>query len=148
RVTLAEAASAYLSDKFSKSLPSGMKLIMPGIGYSCCPDHSLKRDVLALLPIDIELTDSCAMIPEASVCGFVIAGCNVAYHDIRHLSPEALEDYARRRGMSFSRASSEVSSSFQKRIAAFRSEMSCCFSAFFVSLPNSSASALCTRVER
>ncbi|MBQ9475624.1 MAG: methionine synthase [Bacteroidales bacterium] len=100
RVTLAEAASAYLSDKFSKSLPSGMKLIMPGIGYSCCPDHSLKRDVLALLPIDIELTDSCAMIPEASVCGFVIAGCNVAYHDIRHLSPEALEDYARRRGMS------------------------------------------------
>jgi 5-methyltetrahydrofolate--homocysteine methyltransferase len=76
-----------------------MRLIRPGIGYACCPDHSLKRDVLAALPdTGIALTDSCAMIPEASVCGLVIAHRDAAYHDIRRVSPEKLADYAARRG--------------------------------------------------
>ena len=101
RVSLAEAASEYLGRKWESLLPDGMRLIRPGIGYACCPDHSLKRDVLAFLPeTGITLTDSCAMIPEASICGLVIAHRDAAYHDIRHVSPEDLAAYAARRGFS------------------------------------------------
>ena len=101
-VTLAEAASSKMNSDFRSLLPEGMKLIMPGIGYACCPDHSLKRDILALLPegLGISLTDSCAMIPEASICGLVIAHRNAAYHDIRNVSPDTLANYAALRGFS------------------------------------------------
>ena len=101
RVCLAEAASEHLGRRWQALLPDGVRLIRPGIGYACCPDHSLKRDVLAALPdTGITLTDSCAMIPEASVCGLVIAHRDAAYHDIRRVSPEKLADYAARRGFS------------------------------------------------
>ena len=101
RVTLAEAASEYLGHQWQGSLPEGLRLIRPGIGYACCPDHSLKRDVLAALPdMGITLTDSCAMIPEASICGLIIAHRDAAYHDIRHVDPAALDAYAARRGFS------------------------------------------------
>jgi 5-methyltetrahydrofolate--homocysteine methyltransferase len=99
RVTLAEAASEYLGRKWNALIPEGFRLIRPGIGYACCPDHSLKRDILSFLPDSgITLTDSCAMIPEASICGLVIAHRNAAYHDIRHISPEAAAAYAAKRG--------------------------------------------------
>ena len=99
-VTLAEAASSKLHSDFSKLMPEGMKLIMPGIGYACCPDHSLKKDILALLPdgLGISLTDSCAMIPEASICGLVIAHEDAAYHDIRRIRKDDLDAYSDRRG--------------------------------------------------
>ncbi|MBO4263119.1 MAG: homocysteine S-methyltransferase family protein, partial [Bacteroidales bacterium] len=101
-VTLAEAASAWLHAHLSATLPDGVKLILPGIGYACCPDHSLKRDILAQLPpeLGIRLTDSCAMLPEASICGLAIAHPAAAYHDIRHITPEAISRYAALRGFS------------------------------------------------
>lgn len=101
-VTLAEAASSKMNHGFSSLLPEGMKLIMPGIGYACCPDHSLKRDILALLPdsLGIKLTESCAMIPEASICGLVIAHRDAAYRDIRNVNRDTLANYAALRGFS------------------------------------------------
>jgi 5-methyltetrahydrofolate--homocysteine methyltransferase len=99
RVSLAEAASEYLGRKWESLLPEGIRLIRPGVGYACCPDHSLKRDILAALPhTGITLTSSCAMIPEASICGFVIAHREAAYHDIRRVSAEDLAAYAAKRG--------------------------------------------------
>ena len=106
RVTLAEAASARLASLLRSRHPgldkAGQKLILPGIGYACCPDHSLKRDVLALLPagLGITLTESCAMVPEASVCGLVIAHRDASYRDIRTVDSAAIDAYAARRGMS------------------------------------------------
>ena len=101
RVTLAEAASEHLGRLWERALPEGLRLIRPGIGYSCCPDHSLKRDVLAALPdIGITLTDSCAMIPEASICGLVIAHTDASYCNIRKVDDQSLADYAARRGFS------------------------------------------------
>ena len=101
RVTLAEAASEYLGKKWESLLPEGFKLIRPGIGYACCPDHSLKRDILAALPgTGITLTDSCAMIPEASICGLVIAHRDAAYNSIRRVDASVLDTYASRRGFS------------------------------------------------
>lgn len=100
RVTLAEAASSYLQERFGRMLPEGMKLIMPGIGYPCCPDHSLKRDILALMPpgLGITLTESCAMIPEASICGFIIAHKNAAFPPMGRITGSILENYAEERG--------------------------------------------------
>ena len=101
RVTFAEAASEYLGKKWEDLMPEGFKLIRPGIGYACCPDHSLKRDILAALPgTGITLTDSCAMIPEASICGLVIAHRDAAYNNIRRVDVSVLDAYASRRGFS------------------------------------------------
>ena len=50
--------------------------IRPAPGYPACPDHSVKRAMFALLrgeDIGMELTESLAMAPAASVCGFYIA---------------------------------------------------------------------------
>ncbi|MEE1406313.1 MAG: homocysteine S-methyltransferase family protein [Bacteroidales bacterium] len=107
RLTLAEAASEWLSRHIHKELPSdfsGAKVIKPAAGYSSCPDHTLKRDILRLLPeserLGITLLDSCAMIPDASICGLIFIHPDATYPEIRRVSQKAVDEYARRRGMS------------------------------------------------
>ena len=107
RLTLAEAASEWLSRHIHKELPDGFKeakVIKPAAGYSSCPDHTLKRDVLRLLPeserLGIMLLDSCAMIPDASICGLIFIHPEATYPEIRRVSQKAIDEYARRRGMS------------------------------------------------
>lgn len=107
RLTLAEAASEWLSRHIHKELPSefsGSKVIKPAAGYSSCPDHTLKRDILRLLPeserLGITLLDSCAMIPDASICGLIFIHPEATYPEIRRVSQKAIDEYARRRGMS------------------------------------------------
>lgn len=107
RLTLAEAASEWLSGHIHKELPpefSGAKIIKPAAGYSSCPDHTLKRDILRLLPeserLGITLLDSCAMIPDASICGLIFIHPEATYPEIRRVSQKAIDEYARRRGMS------------------------------------------------
>ena len=107
RLTLAEAASEWLSRHIHKELPDGFKeakIIKPAAGYSSCPDHTLKRDILRLLPeserLGITLLDSCAMIPDASICGLIFIHPDATYPEIRRVSQKAVDEYARRRGMS------------------------------------------------
>lgn len=107
RLTLAEATSEWLSRHIHKELPSefsGAKVIKPAAGYSSCPDHTLKRDILRLLPeserLGITLLDSCAMIPDASICGLIFIHPDATYPEIRRVSQKAIDEYARRRGMS------------------------------------------------
>lgn len=107
RLTLAEAASEWLSRHIHKELPSefsGAKVIKPAAGYSSCPDHTLKRDFLRLLPdserLGITLLESCAMIPDASICGLIFIHPEATYPEIRRVSQKAIDEYARRRGMS------------------------------------------------
>lgn len=107
RLTLAEAASEWLSRHIHKELPSefsGAKVIKPAAGYSSCPEHTLKRDILRLLPeserLGITLLDSCAMIPDASICGLIFIHPEATYPEIRRVSQKAIDEYARRRGMS------------------------------------------------
>lgn len=107
RLTLAEAASEWLSRHIHKELPDGFKeakIIKPAAGYSSCPDHTLKRDILRLLPeserLGITLLDSCAMIPDASICGLIFIHPDATYPEIRRVSQKAIDEYARRRGMS------------------------------------------------
>ena len=108
RLALAEAASGWLEAQVEKALKdagvSGMKVARPAAGYASCPDHTLKKDILELLPggtdLEISLTDSYAMIPDASICALIFVHPSAGYPDIRRLSEEEIDAYALRRGMS------------------------------------------------
>lgn len=123
RMTLAEAASAWLDTRIKASFndeQKGIKVIKPAAGYASCPDHTLKEDILHLLgehvkPHDchgnhcschsmeglgISLTESYAMTPEASICGFIFMHPQASYPDIRSISKEQYDRYAGLRGMS------------------------------------------------
>lgn len=100
RMTLAEAASCWLDKVLAEY---GHKVIKPAAGYASCPDHTLKRDILKILPesgkLGIKLTESCAMTPHSSICGFIFLHPEASYPDIRSISQEQYDDYIRRRGM-------------------------------------------------
>ena len=104
RMTMAEAASSWLDARLKEGQPKEMKIIKPAAGYASCPDHTLKQDILELLPfgdkLEIKLTESFAMMPESSVCGMIFMHPDAKYPDIRRISQAKYEDYARRRGMS------------------------------------------------
>ena len=104
RMTMAEAASSWLDAHLKGSQPKEMKIIKPAAGYASCPDHTLKQDILELLPsgnrLEIKLTESFAMIPESCICGMIFMHPDAKYPDIRRISRLQYDDYARRRGMS------------------------------------------------
>ena len=186
RMTLAEAASKWLDQKIleqmqgetaqncceaTDSAKAPLKVIKPAAGYSSCPDHTLKRDILALLGetigcndailpdthytqdvhgahctcgrshegrsheghsheghshghshdhshdhshchterdshgqttgvLKIRLTETCAMTPEASICGTIFLHPEARYPEIRTISQEQHDSYISRRGMS------------------------------------------------
>ena len=104
RMTMAEAASSWLDARLKESQPKEMKIIKPAAGYASCPDHTLKQDILELLPsgnrLEIKLTESFAMMPESCICGMIFMHPDVKYPDIRRISRVQYDDYARRRGMS------------------------------------------------
>lgn len=103
RQTIAEAASKWLSDRITKELNAeGVKIVKPAAGYSSCPDHTLKIDILKLLgetELGIRLTESCAMTPEASICGMIFMHPEACYPEIRYISQEQYEKYRNRRRM-------------------------------------------------
>jgi 5-methyltetrahydrofolate--homocysteine methyltransferase len=77
--------------------------IRPAPGYPACPDHTEKLKLFQLLKvrenIGIELTESLAMNPPASVCGWYIAHPKSHYFGLGKIKQDQLEDYARRKGM-------------------------------------------------
>ncbi|MCQ2146315.1 MAG: methionine synthase [Bacteroidales bacterium] len=109
RVTLAEAASLLLDQRLKGQINrEDVKVTKPAAGYASCPDHTLKEDILRLLPggdrLGIRLTESYAMIPDASICGFIVAHPKASYPEIRHISEKQYNDYAKLRGMNEDRA--------------------------------------------
>ena len=103
RMTLAEAASKWLDKELKEFEQEGMKIIKPAAGYASCPDHTLKRDILKVLSGDyslgIKLTESCAMIPEASICGLIVMHPQAKYIEVRKISRKQHDEYVERRGM-------------------------------------------------
>ena len=120
--------------------PGDVKVIKPAIGYSSCPDHTLKGAVLEILdgsvvhqhdhkdghctcghdhgythshncgcghdhahnhtgPLGIQLTESYAMTPEASICGLMFMHPEASYPQIRRISQGQYDNYVERRGM-------------------------------------------------
>ena len=84
------------------------KGIRPAPGYPACPDHTEKIKLFDLLDaqknIGIELTESLAMNPPASVCGWYIAHPQSHYFGVGKIMQDQLEDYAKRKGMSIEEA--------------------------------------------
>ena len=157
RMTLAEAASKWL-DSLLADQEKKIKIIKPAAGYSSCPDHTLKEEILQLLCghvhwhrehnhgqkhmhshaancscghchshdivtaaatdhhaqasasthsaecLGIELTESYAMTPEASICGLIFMHPEAAYPQIRSISQEQYDNYIKRRGMDSEKA--------------------------------------------
>jgi len=84
------------------------KGIRPAPGYPACPDHTEKIKLFELLSaqenIGVELTESLAMNPPASVCGWYIAHPGSHYFGLGKLGRDQLEDYAIRKAMPIAEA--------------------------------------------
>jgi 5-methyltetrahydrofolate--homocysteine methyltransferase len=75
--------------------------IRPAPGYPACPDHSVKRDLFDLLQaneVGIDLTESMAMTPAASVSGFYFSHPQSQYFSVGRIGEDQVQDLARRRG--------------------------------------------------
>jgi 5-methyltetrahydrofolate--homocysteine methyltransferase len=77
--------------------------IRPAFGYPACPDHSEKGKLFDLLGAGragIELTESFAMMPAASVSGLYLAHPQARYFTVGRIARDQVEDYARRKRVS------------------------------------------------
>jgi 5-methyltetrahydrofolate--homocysteine methyltransferase len=84
------------------------KGIRPAPGYPACPDHTEKIKLFQLLSvtenIGIELTESLAMNPPASVCGWYFSHPQSHYFGLGKIGKDQLEDYAKRKRMTIEEA--------------------------------------------
>jgi 5-methyltetrahydrofolate--homocysteine methyltransferase len=78
--------------------------IRPAPGYPSQPDHTEKRTLWNLMQVKeqtgIELTESLAMMPAASVCGLYLANEEAKYFAVGKITKDQVEDYATRKGFS------------------------------------------------
>ncbi|MGN6435426.1 MAG: vitamin B12 dependent-methionine synthase activation domain-containing protein [Agriterribacter sp.] len=77
--------------------------IRPAPGYPACPDHTEKYKLFELLggeeATGIQLTESLAMYPAASVCGWYFSHPQSQYFGVGKIQPDQFEDYVQRKGM-------------------------------------------------
>ncbi len=82
--------------------------IRPAPGYAACPDHTEKRAIFELLDAErnagVELTESFAVWPGASVTGLYFAHPEARYFSVGQLGRDQVEDYARRQGWALDEA--------------------------------------------
>lgn len=87
--------------------------IRPAIGYPVCPDHSEKRRMFDLLSVTektgIELTESYAMFPQASVSGYYFINSNAKYFNVSAIKEDQIQEYAKRKNMDLDEAKKYLS---------------------------------------
>ena len=75
--------------------------IRPAPGYPACPDHTEKETLFNLLNArsvaGIQLTESLAMYPASSVCGWYFAHPDSKYFGLGKITDEQVQDYAARK---------------------------------------------------
>ncbi|GAC1408851.1 MAG: hypothetical protein NVSMB6_08260 [Burkholderiaceae bacterium] len=74
--------------------------IRPAPGYPACPEHTVKADMFRVLQceeIGMWLTESFAMFPGASVCGFYFAHPDAKYFSVGKIGDDQVCDMAYRR---------------------------------------------------
>lgn len=80
--------------------------IRPAPGYPTQPDHTEKLTLWELMDVkaltDIELTESLAMVPAASVSALVFAHKKASYFAVGKLEKDQVKDYANRKESEFS----------------------------------------------
>ena len=76
--------------------------IRPAPGYPSCPDHTAKTILFELLDATsatgVELTESMAMFPTASVSGWFLANPEAFYFGLGKIGVDQVKDYAKRTG--------------------------------------------------
>jgi 5-methyltetrahydrofolate--homocysteine methyltransferase len=81
--------------------------IRPAFGYPACPDHSEKSKLFALLgagEAGLELTETFAMTPAASVSGIYLAHPEARYFSVGRIDRGQVADYAVRKDISVTEA--------------------------------------------
>lgn len=120
---LAEAAAEWLHAKIRREywgyaadenlsveemIKQKYKGIRPAPGYPACPDHTEKRVIFDLLEaekrIGARLTENFAMVPAASVSGYVFSHPQSAYFNIGKIGQDQLKEYASRKKMTIEEA--------------------------------------------
>ena len=120
---LAEAFAEYLHKKVRKEywgyadaeklsnealIKEDYKGIRPAPGYPACPDHTEKWTIWDLLSvketIGVELTDSLAMWPAASVSGYYFGNEKAKYFGLGKITEEQVKDFSVRKNMSLDEA--------------------------------------------
>ncbi|MFC1609317.1 methionine synthase [Myxococcota bacterium] len=78
--------------------------IRPAVGYPACPDHTEKRTLFDLLAAEattgIELTESFAMFPAASVSGIYLNHPTARYFAVGKIDADQVTSYAARKNWS------------------------------------------------
>ncbi|MBA3885911.1 MAG: methionine synthase [Acidobacteria bacterium] len=95
--------------------------IRPAYGYPACPDHTEKFKLFDLLDArkqGLELTESAAMTPAASVSGIYFSHPNARYFTIGRLGRDQVESYATRKGMAVEEVERWLSSNLAYEPAA------------------------------
>ena len=120
---LAEAFAEYLHERVRKKywgyasnenldnnalIKENYQGIRPAPGYPACPDHLEKSTIWQLLNVEenigVQLTESLAMWPAASVSGYYFANSESKYFGLGKITEDQLNDYAERRGISIEEA--------------------------------------------
>ena len=73
--------------------------IRPAPGYPACPDHSIKPVIAECLntqEIGVTLTESNAMSPASSICGFYFWHPEATYFNVGQIDSDQLKDYTER----------------------------------------------------
>lgn len=115
---LAEALAEYMHERVRKEywgyaagetktneelINESYQGIRPAPGYPACPDHTEKYKLFHLLnasdTIGIELTESLAMYPASSVCGWYFAHPDSRYFGVGKIEADQLQDYTNRKGL-------------------------------------------------
>ena len=114
---LAEAFAEYLHERVRREWGYGLKEhltkedliqekyrgIRPAAGYPACPDHTEKAILFELLQAErntgIQLTESFAMWPGASVSGLYFAHPEAKYFGVGKIDRDQVLDYQVRKGM-------------------------------------------------
>ncbi|MBO9571187.1 MAG: cobalamin-dependent protein, partial [Chitinophagaceae bacterium] len=90
----------FSNDQLIKEEYSGIR---PAPGYPACPDHTEKRKLFDLLRATeiagIQLTESLAMYPAASVCGWYFSHPESKYFGVGKITKDQVTDYAARKQM-------------------------------------------------
>ncbi len=120
---LAEAFAEYLHEYVRKEawgyaakedlsneelIKESYKGIRPAPGYPACPDHLEKKTIWDLLKvkdeIGVELTESLAMWPAASVSGYYFANQESKYFGLGKITEDQLINYSKRREIAIDEA--------------------------------------------
>ena len=97
---------SYASDEVLSNedlISESYRGIRPAPGYPACPDHTEKRLLWDLLKvkekIGIEITESFAMYPTASVSGWYFSHPSSRYFGLGKINKDQVHDYAKRKKM-------------------------------------------------